>query len=70
MPARRVALPFAFLLAACAGNSLRAGAEAPCRAATVDPAALRAHVETLATRGWAAPCTRAPSRSAARRCGS
>jgi len=50
MPSRRLALSCAALLAACGGHRLRPGAEAPCLAPTVDPAALRVHVETLATR--------------------
>jgi hypothetical protein len=38
------------LLAACGGQGLHPGADRACRAAAADPAALRAHVEALATR--------------------
>src|SRR5690349_17783823 len=50
MRARSRAVLAALLLAGCGAHRPRPAAEAACRAAEVDPAVLRAHVEALTTR--------------------
>lgn len=50
MRARSASLTAALLLSACGGHRIHPAAAASCRAAAVEPAVLRAHVETLTTR--------------------
>jgi hypothetical protein len=50
MPCPRAVLATLLALAACGGRRVPPDAIAPCRAAAVDPAALRSDVETLVTR--------------------